>query len=49
MKTSDKKGYPPTYAILDIDQDKVRVAIRELLTGNTIASLEVSKKFIQGQ
>ncbi len=49
LKTSDKKGYPPTYAILDIDQDKVRVAIRELLTGNTIASLEVSKKFIQGQ
>ncbi len=48
LKTSDKKGYPPTYAIMDIDSDRVKIVIREFFTGRVIASLEVDKKFIRG-
>ena len=49
LKTTDKKGYPPTYAVIDIDQDKVKIIIKGLFTGEVIANLEVSKKFIRGQ
>ena len=48
LKTSDKKGYPPTYAIIEID-DKVKVTIRKLFTGEVVAHFEVDKKFLKGQ
>lgn len=47
LKTSDKKGYPPTYAIVDIDKEKVSIRILELFTDREIVKLDVLKDFIK--
>ncbi len=47
LKTTDKKGYPPTFALIDIDKDKVCVKILELFTGKEVVKLEVDKSFIK--
>ncbi len=47
LKTSDKKGYPPTYAVIDIDREKVYVRIVELFTDKEVVRLEVSRDFIR--
>ena len=45
LKKSDKKGYPPTYAIIEIN-DVVKVQIRNLFTGETLSRIEILKKFL---
>lgn len=43
LKKEDKKGYPPTYAILDFDPDKLTVRIVELRTGGTLIEREFTR------
>ncbi len=46
LKREDKKGFPPTYMIIDVD-DHVHVRLVELMTDRVIAELRVSKSFIR--
>jgi len=48
LKKSDKKGYPPTYAIVTVEDDVLRVELYKLMDGSRIAMLQVSKSFIKG-
>ncbi|NPA70137.1 MAG: YfcE family phosphodiesterase [Crenarchaeota archaeon] len=48
LKKSDKKGYPPTYAIVEIEGELVRIDLYKLTDGTRLASLQVSKSFIKG-
>ena len=43
LKKSDKKGYPPTYAIMDIDSEKVKIEIKELFTDRRVIELVFNK------
>ncbi len=44
LKSEDKKGYPPSFAILDATGDELRVRIEELNTGRLLAEGRFSKR-----
>ncbi len=46
LKKSDKKGYPPTYAIVDIDKSKIRITIHKLEDDTPILNVEISRTLI---
>lgn len=43
LKDTDKKGHPPSFAVLDIDQDAVRVLLVDLKTGDIFNSCDKKK------
>ncbi len=43
LKKSDKKGYPATYAIMDITSESIRIEIKELFTDRKLIELVLSK------
>ncbi len=44
LKKQDKKGYPATYAVLDVSKEKVHVRILELATGNVLLEKAFERK-----
>ncbi|MDD2555688.1 MAG: YfcE family phosphodiesterase [Syntrophaceticus sp.] len=40
LKDSDKRGHPPSFAILDIDKDNVRVLLIDLKSGDIFESCD---------
>ncbi|NPA24075.1 MAG: YfcE family phosphodiesterase [Crenarchaeota archaeon] len=48
LKKSDKKGFPPTYAIVETDGGSLRIEIYRLDNDEKVASLQVLKQFVKG-
>lgn len=46
LKKQDKKGFPPTYAIMEIN-DNIYIKIIELFTDRIITEFKVDKKFLK--
>ncbi len=46
LKKSDKKGYPPTYAIVDINSSRIKISIHRLENDQAILNVEVSRELI---
>mgnify|MGYP000232785559 CR=1 FL=1 len=43
LKKSDKKGYPPTYAMITVESGRIEAEVRELYSGKILGRLEVYK------
>ena len=43
LKDEDKKGYSPSYGVIDFSSEKIKIEIIELKKGNTIKSMELSR------
>ncbi len=48
LKKSDKKGFPPTYAIVEVDENNLSIRIYRLDNDELVAQLQIAKDFIKG-